>query len=136
MPSNMLPSDDARGSGFSDLSTMMFPTNDPFAYPNQPMTTLENLNDNRQDQSFDFHMFNDGTDEESYAHLNAPFYGPLPSYPMPATQGSPRPLGILDHTWAQQPGQASFRASPLGPNCNAMYGEDWSGGWTDHGYRQ
>ncbi|KAI4154399.1 MAG: hypothetical protein LQ340_001710 [Diploschistes diacapsis] len=30
--------------GLPDLSAMMFPTGDPFAYPNQPMTTLEDHN--------------------------------------------------------------------------------------------
>ena len=29
------------GSEMPDFSAMMFPTSDPFAYPNQPMTTLE-----------------------------------------------------------------------------------------------
>lgn len=33
----------------SDISTMMFPSGDPLAYPNQPMTTFEN----RQPQAFD-----------------------------------------------------------------------------------
>ncbi|KAI4198220.1 MAG: hypothetical protein LQ346_002824 [Caloplaca aetnensis] len=133
-PLNLLPSNDGTGSGFPDLSTMMFPSNDPFAYPNQPMTTLENLNDNRQDQSFNYQMFNDGTDGESYEHVDPPFYGPLPSYSNLATQGSPRPAGIPDQTWAQQPGQARYRAPPLGKSWNAMFGEDWSGGWTDQGY--
>ncbi len=79
-------------------------------------------------------MFNDGTDGELYNQVDAPFYGPLPSYSNPATQGSARPPGIPDQTWAQQPGQARYRAPPLGPNWNAMFGEDWSGGWTDQGY--
>lgn len=140
------PTNTSRGGGFPDLSIMMFPTNDPFAYPNQPMTTLENLQDTGEDQTFNIQMFNGGTYRGAYSNLNAPFYGPLPSYQIPKIRGSTdvggtqtagQPSGIANQNWTtQQPGGERFRCPPVEGNWDAMFGEDWSGGWTDQGYRQ
>lgn len=137
--------DTSQTSGFTDLSTMMFPSNDPFAYPNQPMTMFENLHDSRQDQQFNLPVFNNGSDREIYNNLNAPFYGPLPSYVMPSTHGSPG-AGVLQSAedsitlaaqeWNQQPPHGRFQRPPTGSSWDAVFGEDWSGGWTDQGYRQ
>lgn len=139
------PLDASRSNGFSDLSTMMFPSNDPFAYPNQPMTMFESLHDSSQDQAFNLHMFNNGSEGESYNYLNAPFYGPLPSYAMPVSQGSPAagmPQSVENSTalpaqgWSQQTSDGRFRGPTTGLNWGAMFGEDWSGGWTDQSDRQ
>ncbi|KAL9019608.1 MAG: hypothetical protein Q9185_003150 [Variospora sp. 1 TL-2023] len=138
--------DTSQISGFTDLSTMMFPSNDPFAYPNQPMTMFENLHDSRQDPQFNLPMFNNGSDREIYNSLNTPFYGPLPSYVMPSTHGSPG-AGVLQSAeesitlpaqeWNQQPPHGRFQRPPTGSSWDTVFGEDWSGGgWTNQGYRQ
>lgn len=45
------PLTDLTSHGVPDLSAMMFPTSDPFAYPNQPMTTLENSGCVKQEEN-------------------------------------------------------------------------------------
>ncbi|KAI4204149.1 MAG: hypothetical protein LQ350_001340 [Teloschistes chrysophthalmus] len=132
------------GPGFPDLSTMMFPSNDPFAYPNQPMITLENYGGGPLAQSFNTPAYPVTTDGESYDHCNAPFFGPLPSYP---TSGIGQNANMADNQSENQstnmdsgqrrirdPQQGRFGTQPQGTNWGAMYGEDWSGGWADHGY--
>ncbi|KAI4100745.1 MAG: hypothetical protein L6R37_005282 [Teloschistes peruensis] len=132
------------GPGFPDLSTMMFPSNDPFAYPNQPMITLENYGGGTLAQSFNTPAFPVTTDGESYDHFNAPYFGPLPSYP---TSGIGRNANMTDNQSENQSTnmdsgqrriqdaqQSRFELQPQGTNWGAMYGEDWSGGWADHGY--
>ncbi|KAL8699941.1 MAG: hypothetical protein Q9224_001196 [Gallowayella concinna] len=131
---------------FPDLSSMMFPSTDPFAYPNQPMSTLESLHSNNQNLSYNMQPLNDGTIGEPYNNLNAPFYGPLPLYPLMATQRSPatgthrhdgQTMGVdSDAGWDQEPQQSRWGGPSAGSNWDAMFGEDWSGGWTDQGYRQ
>ncbi|KAL8818256.1 MAG: hypothetical protein Q9223_003074 [Gallowayella weberi] len=144
--STLSPQQVTARSEFPDLSTMMFPSTDPFAYPNQPMSTLESLHGNDQSQSYDIPLLNNGTIVEPYSNLNGPFYGPLPSYPVMATQRSPA-TGTQSHDdqtlavdgdtgWVQDPQQRRWGGPPAGSNWDAMFGEDWSGGWTDHGYRQ
>ncbi|KAL8778530.1 MAG: hypothetical protein Q9194_001944 [Teloschistes cf. exilis] len=132
------------GPGFPDLSTMMFPSNDPFAYPNQPMITLENYGGGTLAQSFNTPTYSVTTDGESYDHFNAPYLGPLPSY---STSGIERNANMTDNQSENQStnmdsGQrriqdaqpSRFELQPHGTNWGAMYGEDWSGGWADHGY--
>ncbi|KAL8717952.1 MAG: hypothetical protein Q9225_004859 [Loekoesia sp. 1 TL-2023] len=130
-------------NGFPDLTPMMFPSNDPFAYPNQPMTTFENLQDNNQNQPINLQMFNDGSNSESGNNFSAPFYASMPAYPI--QQGTQRSPGMganqVDGETQAFDGSQGWTAQPQagfgGPGTwDAMFGEDWSGGWTDHGYRQ
>ncbi|KAL8943402.1 MAG: hypothetical protein Q9216_001111 [Gyalolechia sp. 2 TL-2023] len=132
--------DTTRMSGLPDLSTMMFPSNDPFAYPNQPMTILENLQGSNPDQTFSSQLFDNSANHGSYNNLNAPLYGPLPPYPMQGMRstgaqvdGEPRGFDG-SQWWAQQP-QGGF-APPAGSGWDTIFGEDWSGGWTDLSYTQ
>ncbi|KAH6633487.1 fungal-specific transcription factor domain-containing protein [Boeremia exigua] len=89
----------------SDISTMMFPSADPLAYPNPPMTTFEN----KHPQAFDRRLESSsvvgptsGTDFKSYPAIFAPssmpagalrrheseaqLFGPMPMYLMQAAQ--------------------------------------------------
>ncbi|KAL8667181.1 MAG: hypothetical protein Q9202_000753 [Teloschistes flavicans] len=132
------------GPGFPDLSTMMFPSNDPFAYPNQPMMTLENYGGGTLAQSFSAPAFSVPTNSESYDNFNAPYFGPLPSY---STSGIGQNANMADSRGESQstnvdsgqrriqdPQQGRFGTQPPGTGWGAMFGEDWSGGWADHGY--
>ncbi|KAI9837996.1 MAG: hypothetical protein M1819_006150 [Sarea resinae] len=73
------------GDEFQDLSAIMFPSTDPFAYPTQPMTTL----DGKQDPlaigsgvSSDLFMPNNSNNNNGnpYDNLEVSLFGPLPSY--------------------------------------------------------
>ncbi|KAJ8117484.1 hypothetical protein OPT61_g1326 [Boeremia exigua] len=89
----------------SDISTMMFPSADPLAYPNPPMTTFEN----KHPQAFDRRLEapsvggpTSGIDIKSYPAMFAPsnmsasslrrhdseaqLFGPMPMYLMQAAQ--------------------------------------------------
>lgn len=132
-------------SGFPTVSNMMFPSNDPFAYPNQPMISMENYQ-NVQNQPFDTQSFPNSTNGESYGGFNASFFGPLPSYPMLGTRRSSnlgdnhadgQPIGIDGIPGPPQESQQGRFGGPLPEsNWDAMFGEDWSGGWADQGYGQ
>lgn len=128
-------------SGFPDLTNMMFPSNDPFAYPNQPISVLENLQSSNPDQSFTSQLFADGPNTESYNNPSAPFYGPIPAYSMQGTQSTGAQAdGEFrgfdgSQGWAQQP-QGRFAGPPAGSGWDTIFGEDWSGGWTELGNTQ
>ncbi|MCJ1261011.1 hypothetical protein MMC22_000875 [Lobaria immixta] len=143
-------------NGFPDLSAMMFPSADPFAYPNQPMTTLESRSFIKSEDCFDANMYdltNTSIAGGPYDNPDAQIYGQLPPYLM---QG-------------QQPGSGLQNASPpldmnfMGPDSNILamndgsdgwtgqqartggaqrmnvdqiFGENWSGGWINSGYAQ
>jgi len=70
-----------------DLNAMMFPSTDPFAYPNQPMMEFDSLQQKRevdnvmgnQAQNI-FMMNNNGNDVNTYDHLEGQLFGPLPPY--------------------------------------------------------
>ena len=76
--------------GLPDLSAMMFPSNDPFAYPNQPMTTLENGQFTKQ-ENYNPNDSNRNSFYNSNPNSNSPYespevqlFGPLPPYLMGA----------------------------------------------------
>ncbi|KAL8943857.1 MAG: hypothetical protein Q9211_000824 [Gyalolechia sp. 1 TL-2023] len=129
-------------SGFPDITTMMFPSNDPFAYPNQPMTTLENLQGSNRDLSFAPQLITDRANHESYSNPSAPVYGPLPAYTLQDMRSTSARMddgsrGFDDgQGWAGQHPQGRFAAPPARSDWDTIFGEDWSGGWTDPGYTQ
>ncbi|KAL8847313.1 MAG: hypothetical protein Q9221_007629 [Calogaya cf. arnoldii] len=143
---------DARQANFSpqaaigrgklpDLSTMMFPSNDPFAYPNQPMSTLESLHGGNQGQFFDMQLFNNFTTGEGYSGNIAPFYGPLPAYPMigrspnlNASHAGGDPVGLDGQSSGQGSGRGRYGGPPTGSGWDTIFGEDWSGAWTNQGF--
>lgn len=135
-----------------DLSSMMFPSSDPFAYPNQPMTTLENRQSIKQENPVDRGMFSPPTTSGApYDNLD---YGSLP-YMMQSQQlgfgmQSMNPsmdMSNIDSTpttmpmqgnegggWPQKQQQQRPGGTP-GVNIDQLFGEDW-GGWMNQGYRQ
>ncbi|KAL9606750.1 MAG: hypothetical protein Q9179_000106 [Wetmoreana sp. 5 TL-2023] len=139
------PFQSTTGPSYPDMSTMMFPSNDPLAYPNQPMITIENYPGTSQSQPFGPSVYPNATNGDSYDDYNTPIYGPIPPYSMAGARG-PSNMGnrgsegqpIMDGD--QRQNQTPFRGRPGGPppgsNWDAMFGEDWSGGWADQGYGQ
>lgn len=129
---------------FPDLSTMMFPSNDPFAYPNQPMSTLESLHGGDQGQPYNMQLFNNLGTSEGYTGISAPFYGPLPSYSMIGrspnlneSHAGGDAIGMDgNQRWGQGPEAGRYGGVPTGSGWDSMFGEDWSGAWTDQGFRQ
>ena len=143
MPNNYVP----------DLSSMMFPSADPFAYPNQPMTTLENRQSIKQENSMDPNTFSPPNSSGGpYENLS---YGSLPYM----TQGQLLGFGMqsmnpsMDMSnagptsstmptqrnesggWARQQQQQQRPGSTPDGNLDQLYGEDW-GGWMNQGYKQ
>ena len=136
------------GSGIPDLSAMMFPSSDPFVYPEQPMTTLENRDWIKQETPMDASMYNlsgPPTTGGTYENYDAQF-GQVPSYVM---QGQPSNLfqstntpssmssgdttapltttsSVATEQWSQNQQQPPLMTSGMG--FDQLYGEDW-GGW-------
>ena len=86
-------------SGLPDLSAMMFPSGDPFAYPNQPTVTLEDRQLMKQEpSSFDAssnqsdnlyslpQTINTNNNNPRYDNLEVQHLGPLPPYLMQSQQ--------------------------------------------------
>jgi hypothetical protein len=80
-------------NGLPDLSAMMFPSADPFAYPNQPMMEFENikqenvggLNSGGSHQVPQMFLSN-GTNATMYDDLEGQLFGPIPPYMMQGQQ--------------------------------------------------
>ena len=126
-------------STLPDMGDIMFPSGDPFAYPNQPMMTLENQNLFRPE---DAHMF--GTANT----MDAQPFAPLPPYMTSAFGFQPMntPMGFssaagsgstmaTDDTAGRWPSEQSPNPSGSGGlpmNYNNFFGQSW----TDQNYRQ
>ena len=148
------------GTGLPDLSAMMFPSTDPFAYPTQPMTFLENRQTTKRENSYSPRSVNKPqmyattptSSSTPYDSLEVQTFGPFPPYLMMGQQGMGMqamdgPLGMSDAEpggnlmsmsgddtgWAQQ--QARTGGTP-GVNLDEIFGEEWGGGWMNQGYRQ
>lgn len=155
-PSSSLPSSapsyGMQNNYVPDLSSMMFPSGDPFAYPNQPMTTLERRQSIKQENPVDPNMFSPpNTSGAPYDNLD---YGSLPymmqsqqlgfgmqsmnpSMSMSNTDSTPTTMPMQGNEgggWPQQQQQERPGGTP-GVNLDQIYGEDW-GGWMNQGYRQ
>lgn len=156
-PSSSVPSS-AISYGISNaympnLSSMMFPSADPFAYPNQPITTLANRQSIKQENLMDSNTLNPpNTSGAPYHNLD---YGSLPymmqgqqhgfgmqnmtsSMGMSNTDITPTtmPMGNEGGGWLQQQQQQQRRpGSTPGMNFDRLYGEDWAG-IMNQGYRQ
>jgi len=111
-----------------DLSAMMFPSADPFAYPNQPMTTLENRHYKQENPPFTpppaqtdrLFVYHDSTTPNTAAHpydsLEVQLFGPLPPYMM---QGPHPSMGLSGVGGAPM---------DIGGGMMAMGGEGIAGG--------
>jgi len=143
------------GQGVPDLSAMMFPSADPFAYPKQPMTTLENGHFIKQENPMDPSILDlpgPTTTGAPYDNYDAQIYGQMPPYlmqgqasgflpgsdsPMGMTSGDPgtpstATPGLDGGHWLPNQQQRSANASGMG--FDQLFGEDW-GGWMNP-YRQ
>lgn len=75
-------------SGLPDLSAMMFPSADPFAYPNQPIMEFDNLQNKDANMPGgtsappDVFLGNGNTGSGLYEDLQGQLFGPLPPYLM------------------------------------------------------
>lgn len=86
-----MPQSFGSNDGFPDLSAMMFPSGDPFAYPNQPMIEFDNI---KQESSAAMQhspaapMFlpNGSRGPGIYDDLEGQLFGPLPPYLMQGQQ--------------------------------------------------
>ena len=138
-----------------DLTAMMFPTSDPFAYPNQPMTTLENQNYIKQENVGEIYS-PATTTAPPYQNFDAQFGlqnyilppgQPQPHWRMPSMNDASMPmngsenLAGMSGPWPQQEQppppqqQNNARAVPPQGSYDQIFGEDW-GGWMSQGYRQ
>ena len=76
---------------------MMFPSNDPFAYPNQPMMELDNMQQDQKAQNpfmSPQNMYMSNGNNGPYDNLEGQLFGPLPPY---LTQGqTDMNMGNLD----------------------------------------
>jgi hypothetical protein len=72
-------------SGLPDLGAMMFPSGDPFAYPNQPMTEFdnikqENIGSMKSSRAPPMFLSNGTSGPGIYDDLEGQLFGPLPPY--------------------------------------------------------
>lgn len=131
----------------SDITTMMFPSGDPLAYPNQPMTTFEN----KHPQAFDRHTGTpiagslphqlSGVDSKSHPAMFAPTSMPAgPGRRMTETEAqifNPMPMYLMQgaHPYRGFPPQAGGPQMPMaGPNMHfddLLTQEDWSQSFFD-----
>lgn len=139
----------------SDVNAMMFPSTDPFAYPNQPMTTFENNNPDYRIKheaspsvaTLPFQM--SGVGAEPHTAAFSPSGTSAPVGPRRPTEGDVQLLGpmpmYLMHG-AQQQGQRGFppqqhpNVPMVGtPEAGGMHfddlfgGEDWANTFMDQG---
>lgn len=140
------------GQSIPDLSAMMFPSEDPFAYPNQPMITLENSQFVKQESPVGHNRFNDTASmiRSPYEGLDPPAHGDIRQYTADDGQNNfgrqdsmnlnasslhPTLMGGLGHErsrWrGQQQGGEPVESTP-GRNLDGLFAEDW-GGWLYHG---
>jgi hypothetical protein len=138
-------------AAFPDLSSMMFPSGDPFSYPNQPISTLEDGQFKQEPGTFGFNganglFFNEPTTSGiPFENFDAPIYGV--SYMMQPGGGGPSQMGSAFQSPVEWGGsdvggdQAAWGAKahglPAGMNLNEILGgEEWNAGWMDPNYRQ
>jgi len=151
-------------SGLPDLSAMMFPSADPFAYPNQPMITLENrhykqenppfIPPNAQNNRTFFPSGSPPNPSTPYDSLEVQPFGPLPPYIM---QGHHPSMGLssmggrMNVSGRGGDGLMGMNSEGVGGgwaqqqertggtpgmNFEEIFGEEWAGGWMNQGFRQ
>ncbi|KAK0124497.1 hypothetical protein ONS95_009447 [Cadophora gregata] len=143
-PHYSLPPQFAVNTGVPDLGAMMFPSNDPFAYPNQPMMEFENIKQENvmmsNTQVPPIYLPNGGPGQE-YDDLQGQLFGPLPPYLSQAQtnydmQGSMAPGNMMGGGH-----EMNYHAGvPTNEDMNfdrifSGDGEDWSNMMADQRYR-
>lgn len=87
-------------NSFPQLNAMMFPSTDPFAYPNHPMIILEGQQQSQgsSDPTPDNSIFmQDQSSNGSYDKMEVRLFGPLPPYLMQGQQPISGPQYPWDH---------------------------------------
>ncbi|KAF2261713.1 hypothetical protein CC78DRAFT_342469 [Lojkania enalia] len=142
----------------SDVSAMMFPSTDPFAYPNQPMTTFENNNNLHRFQGKDGSPIANipfqvsGMDVKGHPATFSPvpigsrptpaarqdsdvqLYGPMPMYLMQGGQmtGAPTQKGFPSHPQPQNVHVPTGESGNV--NLEEWFGsEEWANTFMDPG---
>ena len=139
------------GQAVPDLTAMMFPSADPFVYPNQPMTTLENRQIVKQESSLGPSIYNLApTTSSSYDGTGSQIYGAMSPYLMHeqqpgfGMQNMQIPISMANADFATNTmsvenddacGWPRGSGGTPGINLDQLFGEDW-GGWMNQGYRQ
>ncbi|KAG8534140.1 uncharacterized protein KY384_000984 [Bacidia gigantensis] len=104
-PGTSMYTNTTTGPGGRGFSAMMFPSADPFAYPNQPLTTLDNQQQIKQEEPIHPSMFNTessaGIDQSIYfsLHFLQPAQGEAVTERVQSDSGLP--TGLRDRlSWA------------------------------------
>ena len=124
-------------NAFPDLGDIMFPSTDPFAYPNQPMMTLENQNLFIPENTHTF-----GTSDT----IDTQFFNSLPPYLMQGPQSGFgfQPMGVSIGSSSLGDGKTMTMDSTAGPwppeqqqntpgpggmpmNYSPFFGQGWMG---------
>ena len=140
-PSESMYLNTPTGHSMHGLSAIMFPSPDPFMYPNQPITSLDCQQQIKQEEPMGPSTFF----SSSSMAMDGSMYGTVPNYPTRSAAqedlfGSPVYQGP-DHStfpqneqiWPTQHQQPDNEATMM--EMGQLYGEDW-GGWMQQGSRQ
>ncbi|KAF2744844.1 hypothetical protein M011DRAFT_448672 [Sporormia fimetaria CBS 119925] len=135
----------------SDVNAMMFPSTDPFAYPNQPMTTFENSRpqDFREEASPSVEAMPFGASSDA-AHNNGgfatgvmPTMGPRRPADNDVELVGPMPMYLMQGAQQQGPRRFPPRTTPHNPHLvntpetgafsfdDLMGGEEWANTFMD-----
>jgi hypothetical protein len=130
----------ASNNGLPELSAMMFPSADPFAYPSQPMMEFENIKQenlggiNSGSHASPMFLSNGNNRHGMYDDLEGQLFGPIPPYLMQGQQpfdmpgqmdlGNSMMLGMnppdMNYHTGMTPGEINFDGIFSGD------GEEWS----------
>ena len=147
------------GQGLPDFSAIMFPSANPFAYPNQPLTTLESRYPKQEDtpDSMDISMVKSSPGIQAHASFDndheVQLLEPIPPYMMQGQRPTmQRPQvnllvdmsrenqgrssipfgGELDGWPTQEPRLGGISAM----NLDEVFGGNWNADWTNEEFRQ
>lgn len=123
-----------------DLSAMMFPSTDPFAYPNQPMMKFDNIKEENVGNMPQPHYTSNGAQPGMYDDLEGQLFGPIPPYLM---QGQPN-FDLSGQTASGisglNPQEMNYQTTPNGDtNFEGLFsgdGDEWTNMLGDQRYRQ
>ncbi len=140
-PSPYLMQPQSNTNDFFNLNAMMFPSADPFAYPNNPITILENQQSTQRPLSStpveNSILMPDQIVNNTYDNVEVQLYGPLPPYLAQAQQAMPgislpvnqhAPSGTVPsfpNVYMPRPGAAAGQQA--GFNLDEIFGNnEWS----------
>ena len=111
-----------------DLKNVMFPSGDPFAYPNQPISTLEASQFTPEGQGSFSNIYmgdNMGQPNVSYENLSGPMYGNFAPFMNPSHG---QPMSSNAGPYSSMPTRANMGAMPQGGNLDLNQNDEqfWS----------